>query len=326
MIAIYILAINLITISVVNANEFSYDGKTGPENWDKTCKGKHQSPIDIDVLHVKKVKLPPLKFENFDIQPESTTVTNNGHTVMFTVKTAKGSEPTIDGGPFKTGKYVFSQLHFHWGDNDTYGSEDSFNGKHFPMELHVVFYKQKYGTQENALKHEDGLAVLAFFFVIAQKPNPSYVEVSKLLKRIISPNTNATFEDPLALEDYMHSNMHEYYVYNGSLTTPPCLEVVTWLDFYNPIQISHSQLENFRSLQDNEGNLLSHNFRPVQPIGDRIVWLTSKQFDHQDEDLHDEIHGQKKNKKKRRKNSSSKVNCSLTALFLSMMLVLEKIF
>jgi carbonic anhydrase len=55
----------------------------GPEHWDSTydtCKGKHQSPIDIDVMNVKKVQLPPLMFENFDMQPLSTNVLNNGHT------------------------------------------------------------------------------------------------------------------------------------------------------------------------------------------------------------------------------------------------------
>lgn len=110
------------------------------------------------------------------------------------------------------------------GDNDSYGSEDSFNGKHFPMELHVVFHKQKYGSYENATNYSDGLVVLAFFFIIAQKPNPSYVEMSKLLQQITEPETQASFEEPLALEDYLHINMNDYYVYNGSTTTPPCLD------------------------------------------------------------------------------------------------------
>jgi carbonic anhydrase len=112
------------------------------------------------------------------------------------------------------------------GDNDSYGSEDSLNGKHFPMELHLVFYKQEYGSQESALKHSDGLAVLAFFFKISQKPNAAYVQITQLLTQIIEPNTNASFDVPLALEDYIHINTDEYYVYNGSLTTPPCLEVI----------------------------------------------------------------------------------------------------
>ena len=92
------------------------------------------------------------------------------------------------------------------------------------MELHVVFFKQKYGSFENATNFSDGLAVLAFFFIITHKPNPSYVEVTKLLQQITEPDTQVAFEEPLALEDYLHINMNNYYVYNGSTTTPPCLD------------------------------------------------------------------------------------------------------
>ena len=112
---------------------------------------------------------------------------------MFTANSSR--KPEINGGPLKN-SYTFSQFHFHWckfkgsslyvsfdllsfflADNDTYGSEDSINGKYFPMELHIVFYKSLYKSQENAKKHSDGLAVLAFFFIISQKPNSAYVEV-----------------------------------------------------------------------------------------------------------------------------------------------------
>lgn len=41
--------------------------------------------------------------------------------VYFTIET-HDEIPTIDGGPFPS-PYEFSQLHFHWGDNDSYGSE-----------------------------------------------------------------------------------------------------------------------------------------------------------------------------------------------------------
>lgn len=34
--------------------------------------------------------------------------------------------PRVSGGPLD-GNYVFSQMHFHWGDNDTLGSEDKIN-------------------------------------------------------------------------------------------------------------------------------------------------------------------------------------------------------
>lgn len=52
-------------------------------------------------------------------------------------------------------------------------------------------------------------------------------------------------------------------------------------------------------MEDSDGNTLSHNFRPVQPIGDRVVWFTSDKIPADDEDLHTEIHGKKKKKKKK---------------------------
>lgn len=35
------------------------------------------------------------------------------------------------------------------------------------------------------------------------------------------------------------------------------------------------QIAVFRSLQDHEGHLLTHNFRPTQPVGDRDVYYVS---------------------------------------------------
>lgn len=39
-------------------------------------------------------------------------------------------KPSLSGGPLK-GRYEFSQLHFHWGENDTMGSEDSIDGHRY---------------------------------------------------------------------------------------------------------------------------------------------------------------------------------------------------
>lgn len=45
---------------------------------------------------------------------------------MVTVES--DNRPTIRGGSL-SGSYEFAQLHFHWGENDTFGSEDLIDGQ-----------------------------------------------------------------------------------------------------------------------------------------------------------------------------------------------------
>lgn len=62
----------------------------------------------------------------------------------------------------------------------------------------------------------------------------------------------------------------------GSLTTPSCNEAVTWLVFPETIPISLSQMSKFRSLSNGiEGLLLLDNYRHLQPIGNRKIFLRS---------------------------------------------------
>ena len=39
------------------------------------------------------------------------------------------NELTVTGGPFKEEKYMFQQLHFHWGSKNKQGSEHTIGGK-----------------------------------------------------------------------------------------------------------------------------------------------------------------------------------------------------
>ena len=52
--------------------------------------------------------------------------------------------------------------------------------------------------------------------------------------------------------------------YGGSLTTPPCTEGVAWVVMEEPVSMSPAQIAAFASLYPN-------NFRPVQPLGERIL-------------------------------------------------------
>lgn len=67
-----------------------------------------------------------------------------------------------------------------------------------------------------------------------------------------------------------------FHIFEGSLTTPPCNPSVTWVVFPETIPISLNQMAKFRSMSNGvEGLLLVDNFRHLQPIGNRKIFLRS---------------------------------------------------
>jgi carbonic anhydrase len=59
-----------------------------------------------------------------------------------------------------------------------------------------------------------------------------------------------------------------YYRYPGSLTTPPCSEVVEWLVLTNPVQVAAADVASF-------AKLYPMNARPVQKDNRRYVLQSS---------------------------------------------------
>lgn len=270
-----LVPLGLIFLSGASATEdFTYEGTHGPSQWPKeyqTCVGKYQSPINIDEHYVKNVTLPPLQFIGLE-NPRSSFLTNNGHTVML--RANESSAAMITGGPLNE-TYVFEQLHFHWGKNDREGSEDLINNHSFAMELHAVFYKKTYNSMSEATNYPDGLAVLAYFYETSNDTNPTYNPIVNVLPNAEEVGAKNALQEPLLLSSLLVPNpatIQDYYTYAGSLTTPPCLEVVTWIDFIEPQMLSHDQLDAFRNVQGVDGKKLTHNFRPIQPLDGRVIY------------------------------------------------------
>ncbi|KAL1132289.1 hypothetical protein AAG570_010246, partial [Ranatra chinensis] len=242
-----------------------------PDKWPnkyQTCSGKYQSPVNIDESLVTKIIWPPLTFSGTRALPLFSTMTNNGHTVKLEFNT---TEPILmTGGPL-LGLYKFKQLHFHWGKNDSVGSENQINSQSFSMELHIVFYKVDYGNVYDAMNYDDGLAVLALFFEASDKDNRVYSELIDSLKKVVKPDSHTKLPYQLPLEFMLPEDRVHYYTYRGSLTTPPCYEIVTWIDFVKPVYISHKQLAQFRHIRSPQGRL-THNLRPIQPLYGRPVY------------------------------------------------------
>lgn len=149
----------------------------GPDHWSEhfnQCSGKHQSPININDVDVVNRTFSKMLFNEFNKLPTNVTIFNNGHTVLVKMS-YDGHIPSITGGPLEgKGTYIFQQLHFHWGEDNSVGSEDRINDVAYPMELHVVFLNSKYDSFEEAARKNDGVLVLAAFYTV-RKTNLLYL-------------------------------------------------------------------------------------------------------------------------------------------------------
>lgn len=220
---------------------WSYEGATGPDHWSqmnaasKVCgAGSQQSPVDIK--NGIKAQLPAL---NISWHNRVDTMVNNGHTIQLNV--VPGSTLEVGGQ-----SYGLLQFHFH------HPSEHLIGGKSFPMEVHFVHGNPAGELAVLGVMMMPGSANATFSKIAATMP----AHAGKLVK------ADATI-DPHTLLPAQHS----YYRYEGSLTTPPCSEVVNWLLLREPVEVAKADIDAF-------AKLYPMNARPIQKMDRRFV-LTS---------------------------------------------------
>ncbi len=216
-----------------------HNAETGPENWKNLCDGfsdcggKSQSPINIDTKDVVQSK--DLKAIEFNYGKSNVDIINNGHTVQFNVN-GKNLAKLNDKD------YKLLQFHYHS------LSEHTVNGKHFPIEVHFV---HKYSDKD--------YAVIGIMFVEG-KENPLF---KKYLNQFPTHEGEYQSDETIDLLSLLPKNK-DYYYYNGSLTTPPCSEIVSWYVLKNPVEASKEQIKKF-------SEILHNNYRPVLPLNGRKV-------------------------------------------------------
>ncbi|XP_030747175.1 putative carbonic anhydrase 3 [Sitophilus oryzae] len=229
-----------------------------------------ESPADIDIIGTKPVEdVPMLTWVNFEIPPKKMKITNSGHTVILSGKWGQ-ERPYITGGTL-TGKYVFSQLHLHWGVNSMEGSEHTVDGCRQPGEMHVVTFKSCYLTQESALKESDGVAILVYMFKLQDKPNAGFSIISDALTGIAKAHTSMKV-NPIELTTLVKQFTSDYFMYRGSVSTTNCVHYITWMITRVPMGVSNDQVDSLRYLLDDNDDLIKRNFRPVQLESNRSIF------------------------------------------------------
>jgi carbonic anhydrase len=222
---------------------WDYAGPRGPEHWSvldsayADCAGKAQSPIDI--RDAKRADLAALQFD-YKTGPLKYLI-NNGKTVRVNYHDAPGSGSflMVDGT-----RYQLTQFHFH------HPSEETVNGKQYEMVAHFMH------------QSSEGKVVGVAVFLTTGRANA-------MLQRIWDhmPMTDGKEQEIPGLEidpSGLLPSDRSYYMYEGSLTAPPCTEGVTWFVLKAPLEISPAQIEAF-------ARLYPHDVRPAQPLNGRII-------------------------------------------------------
>jgi len=244
-----------------------------PTKFPQYCNGSKQSPINLDRFTARYKIIMPISFEDYDVVPTAQTLTNSGYTVAVTYTSAR--TPSISKGKLPdNGPYNLAQMHFHWGSDNSKGSEHTINSVRYPLELHLVHYKRQYGSLTQAIPYSDGLAVLGIMFEISENDNAALTPILNKFSKILTTAATTVETDLYAFSSLLPKDTSRFYRYSGGLTTPTCNEIVTWTVFDEPVPISKTQMALFRTLKDALTLPIQDNYRPPQPLNDRKVYRT----------------------------------------------------
>ena len=167
---------------------------------------------------------------------------DNGHTIQVTNDVPMALDL---GGEH----YELVQFHFHS------PSEHTFDGKHAPLEVHYVHRSTGGQLAVLGARIEEGEHEPLLDPILAALPE--------------RPGDSRHLEGLDLDMSQLRPLPQEYFVYEGSLTTPPCSEGVLWIVMGELRQISPDQMAALTPL-------LHENNRPVQPLGDRQLSLVSR--------------------------------------------------
>ena len=243
---------------------FRYDKQN---DWKKKCYDcghAWQSPININKGKVNfgNRYVKPLILEGFHIERKGNWRNFNGHTAKF-IPYVTERPAYLDIKYFRStdSRYKFKEFHFHWGRYNNKGSEHTVNGGSYSGEMHLVFTGKRYKVTY--------YSVIAVFLQAHNVRNMDR-KWRKLYNNIPYGYNQINRATGIKLSSYLPLNK-DYYMYSGSLTTPPCTERVLWFVMKTPISVPQQFLESLRRIKadHNTNRRLTTNHRYTQPFNNR---------------------------------------------------------
>lgn len=219
---------------------WGYEGAEGPDHWGGLSRefaladeGRSQSPVDLVTAGAEAAELPALTFR---YHATDAHVVNNGHTLQH-------DEHEDNHLLWGDERWNLKQYHLHT------PSEHTVDGFHAACELHLV--------HEGA----DGRVLVVGVLAVAGEDH------LELLDNLPSLPAEGGEEADLPVAHDPSGWLPDertYWNYDGSFTTPPCTEGVTWIVLREPIAVPQAFLRAV-------GGILGRNNRPTQPLNDRVV-------------------------------------------------------
>ena len=305
--------------------KWSYNNdKTGPAYWGKKgsavygcikedsghnhCGRRNQSPLDVRPLEnvTGETDYEPIYF-NYFLEPAK--MGNNGHTITW-----RGTDPGASEKASKLpvankddanntfrnshvligGKYCrLVQLHYHMGSENTF-----MNGNEAKGEFHFV-HDCFMGPPDPGKKPTyTGLSVIGILFNVAgvdKKAKVNIADMGTFSSYWAEQNNVQSGETILLGYDFDPSVMlpkaaknggvENYFHYKGSLTTPPCTELVDWYLLSGAkytLRLTRDHIKdaeevvanNVLNCNPNDPDRISvcTNNRPPQKLGKRKIW------------------------------------------------------
>ena len=268
------------------------------------CDGEFQSPIDLidfcddknrnkSVILDKSLSIVLINYDE-DLGEKELLMKNNGHTLQISIKGGDSLDnalPQLSGSAVGFNKFQLQQIHVHWNRNGSHsGSEHSLYGSKKAFEMHFVHFNTKYDAPDDASDHPDGSAVLSVLFdyydceedgdskekCAENTPeNMALAPITTKLRAVDDAEESTTLDQPLNLKKLLPRDTETFYWYQGSLTTPPCAEDLTWIVFTEIQNISKRQLTSFEhSFKNEDGKVLGTTNRAIQPLNGRLLLIS----------------------------------------------------
>lgn len=181
------------------------------------------------------------------------TITNNGHTLVVTP--AGGNSVEIGGETYR-----LAQFHFHT------PSEHMDNGRHSPMEMHLVHVDAAGNPKVVVGIFIDGL--------LEESDTPGSQNdprASRVLDGLVLPahkDDTRAVDGTINLMDllpiYFGRHRGEHIEYKGSLTTPGCTEGLTWVVMAYKLHTPPEVVARFHKI-------MGDNYRNTKPMHGRKI-------------------------------------------------------